>query len=551
METTTRTRRARRQPPAARARLTAAVVLLAALGALVAPGAAFAATASISVNPSSGTVFKGQTATFTASLQGAPAGALVTDHDWVFDNAPQLENGATFTTPGLTAYRPYPVGVTITFTYPDVTDPAILVTETASAGASVTVQNRAPSASINSTPPSPLLVNQPYQLLGGGPDPDGDPLTYAWTVDNLPFSPLQNPVVSFSSTGTHTIKLVTSDGSLSSPADTQTVNVPNRRPDAQFEIGSNPATVGQLVTLNAATSTDPDGEGLQYSWNLGDGLGYLPAQDSPNAAVKFLQPGTYVLGLIVIDKGAGTLEDEITKVISVVNGSPPSVRFSYTPTTPVADNVVTFATAGANADGSPSTYAWDLDNDGVFDDASGPSAARSFPAGNHVVSVKATDPGSGLSQVAIQTVAVRASDGTVIQGGGTTTPITTPVVVTLLPMSPAPRIRLGYAVIGRITRITSLTIRAPKDAVVRIRCRGKGCPTKKVLRAKITKTGKPVRFKRFERRLRAGTILQIYITKQGRWGEYRKIRLRAGKRAVWTDRCIKDFGAKVQRCPAD
>jgi PKD repeat protein len=548
METTTRMRRARRQPPAARARLSAAVVLLAALGALVAPGAAFAG--SVSITPASPTIFKNASVTFTATEQ-LDAGESSPSYQWYVNGVAAGTEQSQGTGPwgGSGSVR---VVMTYTRLIPDPADPLNVIpsTQTAEATAPVTVQNRPPTASI--TGPASLLVGQPGQLTGGGSDPDGDPLSsFSWQVDGAPFSIAQNPVVTFSTTGSHTVTLVTGDGSLSSAPDTHTINVPNRRPDAQFEIGSNPATVGQLVTLNAATSVDPDGEGLQYSWNLGNGTGYGPFQDEPNAAVTFMQPGNYPVGVIVRDKGAGTLEDEITKVVTVVNGRPPTVGFSYTPATPAANGVVTFTATGANADGSASAYAWDLDNDGVFDDASGVSAARSFPAGNHVVSVKATDPGSGLSQVAIQTVSVRGTDGTIQGGGGGGNIITPPVVVTLRPMTPAPKIRLGYAVIGRVTRVMSLTIRGPKDAVVRVRCRGKGCPTKKVLRAKITKTGKPVRFKRFERRMRAGTILQIYITKQGRWGEYRKIRFRANKRAVWTDRCIKDFGAKVQRCPAD
>jgi PKD repeat protein len=442
--------------------------------------------------------------------------------------------------------------MTYTRLIPDPANPPSQIpsTQTAEDTANVTVQNRAPSASIGWSPAAPRYVG-PYQLLGGGADPDGDPLSWAWTVDGAAFSTAQSPFVTFTTTGSHTVTLQTSDGLAQSPVVSRTVNIVNRQPVAKFEVGSNPATVGQTVTLNAATSVDPDAEGLQYSWNLGNGTGYGPPQDLPNAAVTFLQPGTYTVGLIVIDKGEGNLQAEITKEITVVNGRPPAVRFSYAPATPTANGVVTFTASGANADGSPSAYAWDLDNDGVFDDASGATAARSFPAGNYVVSVKATDPGSGLTQVAIQTVSVRQPDGTIQGGGGGPLILDQNVTVTLLPMSPSPRVRVRYLVAGRITRIARLTVRGPKGAVVRIRCRGKSCPTKKVLRAKITKTGRAVRFKRFERRLRAGTILQIYITKQGRWGEYRKIRLRKGKDAVWTDRCIKDFGAKVQRCPAD
>ncbi|MEP7158814.1 MAG: hypothetical protein ABI797_05260, partial [Chloroflexota bacterium] len=42
-------------------------------------------------------------------------------------------------------------------------------------------------------------------------------------------------------------------------------------------------------------------------------------------------------------------------------------------------------------DGDPIVITWDLDNDGQYDDASGPTASRTYPAGTHTPSVRVSD----------------------------------------------------------------------------------------------------------------------------------------------------------------
>jgi PKD repeat protein len=72
--------------------------------------------------------------------------------------------------------------------------------------------------------------------------------------------------------------------------------------------------------------------------------------------------------------------------------------------------------------------AWDLDNDGAFDDAFGPTAVTTFPAaGNYVVKLKVTDAG-GHESVASKTVSVASAGQPSPQPPGTTpTPTPTPV----------------------------------------------------------------------------------------------------------------------------
>src|SRR5690606_35381712 len=57
-------------------------------------------------------------------------------------------------------------------------------------------------------------------------------------------------------------------------------------------------------------------------------------------------------------------------------------------------------------DGSSLTFAWDFDNDGNFDDASGSMPSHVFTeSGAHLVRVQVTDSG-GLSAVASTTITV-------------------------------------------------------------------------------------------------------------------------------------------------
>ena len=56
----------------------------------------------------------------------------------------------------------------------------------------------------------------------------------------------------------------------------------------------------------------------------------------------------------------------------------PSASFSQTPASPVAGQQVQFADTSSDADGTIAARAWDLDDDGAFDDGTGASAQPSF-----------------------------------------------------------------------------------------------------------------------------------------------------------------------------
>ena len=84
----------------------------------------------------------------------------------------------------------------------------------------------------------------------------------------------------------------------------------------------------------------------------------------------------------------------------------PSASFSQTPASPVVGQQIQFADTSSDADGTIAARAWDLNNDGQFDDGTGTSAQISFAAaGTYTVRLRVTDD-DGATAVASRDVVV-------------------------------------------------------------------------------------------------------------------------------------------------
>ena len=72
--------------------------------------------------------------------------------------------------------------------------------------------------------------------------------------------------------------------------------------------------------------------------------------------------------------------------VTVVANQPPIARITADPTIGIAPLTVTFdGSASSDPDGGPLDYAWDLDNDGVYDDGTDPTATHTYSGGTHSV----------------------------------------------------------------------------------------------------------------------------------------------------------------------
>jgi PKD repeat protein len=66
------------------------------------------------------------------------------------------------------------------------------------------------------------------------------------------------------------------------------------------------------VSLDGRTSTDPDGDLIEFNWRFGDGTGPV---NSPTGVYTYQQPGTYKISLTVVDDDGGESTDEFDLLV--------------------------------------------------------------------------------------------------------------------------------------------------------------------------------------------------------------------------------------------
>ncbi len=107
-------------------------------------------------------------------------------------------------------------------------------------------------------------------------DPDGDPLSFNWTLNGAPVgSPHESHftfVTNYTSSGTYNVSVVVSDGRLnSSNTWSAAVTNVNRPPTARISANPLEGFVGTVFGFDARASYDPDEEELSFEWDFGDG----------------------------------------------------------------------------------------------------------------------------------------------------------------------------------------------------------------------------------------------------------------------------------------
>jgi hypothetical protein len=158
----------------------------------------------------------------------------------------------------------------------------------------------------------------------GSSDPDGDPLTYSWTLPSVPAGSAAllsdgsavAPTFVADVVGTYVAQLVVNDGTVDSAPDTVTITVDNTTPIADAGPDQTVPSEGVTVTLDGSSSSDADGNPLTYAWTLTT----IPAgsaaalSDATVAGPTFDAdlPGNYVAELVVNDGTVDSAPDTVT-----------------------------------------------------------------------------------------------------------------------------------------------------------------------------------------------------------------------------------------------
>src|SRR5688572_12774678 len=240
----------------------------------------------------------------------------------------------------------------------------LLVTDgiVTSAADSVTIstQNRPPVA--NAGPDQTVQQKATVQLNGGGSsDPDGNSLTFTWSLLSKPGGSaavlsngkIVNPTFTADQSGTYVAQLIVNDGSVNSAPDTVSISTNDSAPIANAGLDQT-VPAGSNVQLDGSASVDPDGSPLFYAWSLttvptGSGATLSdPAAVNPNFQAD--KRGAYVGQLIV---GDGLLVSQPdTVMITATNRAPNAVDDSATTSMRVAV-VVNVLANDSDPDGDP------------------------------------------------------------------------------------------------------------------------------------------------------------------------------------------------------
>jgi PKD domain len=328
---------------------------------------------------------------------------------------------------------------------------------------------------------------------------------------------------------------------------------------AAYEIRFEPPNplVGQEIKLHAERTNPGQGEAGTFVWSFGDGTPDQTSDAATEVSHTYAAAGSYTVTLRRAESDPSTPAEDTAEVVVTEPNRAPSAGFAFEPQDPLAGDAVVFDSTASDPDGDELQLTWDFGDGATASGTEERVTHRYATPGTYEVTLTAMDS-HGAADERTRTVTVRArpnfdSDGG-NDGGGTGTPISpgTPGAPTLVQrrtglvaMRPFPRVRIAGVILQRGARVRILSVRGPRGARVQVRCRGRGCPVRSVGRMMATRL---LRLRAFERTLRAGTTLELFVRKPGRIGKYTRIVIRAGRAPKRVDRCLVPGRPRPLKC---
>ncbi|MCP5047803.1 MAG: PKD domain-containing protein, partial [bacterium] len=210
---------------------------------------------------------------------------------------------------------------------------------------------------------------------------------------------------------TFTVTLTVTDDSGDEAVSSQTVTVAdedateNQLPSAAFSYSPTSPGKAETIYFNASSSTDPDGTIVSWEWDFGDGV--PGSGETVTHSYNWTTDGskTFTVTLEVTDNDGGvSVTSQTVTVADEQDNQLPTASFSYSPTTPRKDEIVTFnGSLSTDTDGTITTWEW------VFGDgaaATGETVTHTYTwtaSGNqsYVVTLKVTDNDGGTDSISI------------------------------------------------------------------------------------------------------------------------------------------------------
>lgn len=210
--------------------------------------------------------------------------------------------------------------------------------------------NRPPTVTLDC--PAGLTFGRASTFTAAGADPDGDPLTYRWTIDGDPVADQTGPTASLTIRAGQEVGVTVSDGTTSSSAATVVCSggAPNLPPTVTLTCPDD-LVWGRPATFEAR-GDDPDGDPLRYEWRVD---GRVVAGATGSTAELTVERGQVVDVTAVDDAGAASAR----VVGNCAGNTPPTVTLAC-PAAVFHGEPVVFTAVGADDDGDPLTYRWSV-----------------------------------------------------------------------------------------------------------------------------------------------------------------------------------------------
>src|SRR4051812_6763550 len=397
--------------------------------------------------------------------------------------------------------------------------------------------NATPTVSVAASTTTPA-TQEPVTLTAQAADGDRSVTAYAWDTDgdNQFDDGTTNPLsVAYALPGDRQVRVrVTDDAGARTTSAAATISVQNRRPTVVFDYDPKFIPQGGSATFTSRSS-DPEGRMDAQTWDL-DGDGQF--DDATGATARATFPGTrpVSVGLRVTDKDGAAAD----RRVQIVPGNrAPTATIAVAPDPPQPGAPATLTATAEDQDGSVDSLAWDLDDDGEYDDAAGQSVTWTFPvAGPQRVALQATD-NSGSATVVVRRLNVGGAAAPVAPGGAPRR---------LLLMRPFPVVRVAGRLPRRGAHLRLVSVSARRGARIVVRCSGRGCARKRVV-TKARGVKEATRLRRFQRSYAAGARLEIRVTSGRRIGKYTRVRIRHARSPARVDRCLMPGTRAPQACP--